>query len=465
MQTKWKASLPGLVAALVLAGAGTASARTIEINLLYVHGVKNCPTERQNAQNSLVDLGNAISAQLSSRIATWQGVHPGNNVVVTQKYANLYTATASGIHPSDSPNPINMDDWEVGDPGCSTTQQGDPCTTAYEWRYRLAQEINRLYPAPAKNIILVGHSTGARVAMEVAANVGPGGVNTFNWGVQSRIAGVVTLHGMVDSLGTSKYDVAGPLSFETTCKNGDAAAGWGDSCSQGNGWCEYAGRVSGFAANDWVANSKRALNLISWASCSPSLFAGRTDGPLPFDAQGSPWAVGLDMTPTTSTSWRVAHGTKYGSFCHSDITNGGAANHAAARDAARNRILDWLFVAAPRVSATGSNTTATLAYNATSSTYTMGASCPTGEMDDNKTAGNKATGIDIAGVCKHGGYFDGDDHSVALGELTVLSNGASCNGTYNWKQAHDSGNSHSSTLTWKTRSLRVAGPDLIYSLP
>ena len=45
-----------------------------------------------------------------------------------------------------------MDDWEVGDPGCSTTRQGDPCTSAFEWRYRLAGEINRLFPAPARNI-------------------------------------------------------------------------------------------------------------------------------------------------------------------------------------------------------------------------------------------------------------------------------------------------------------------------
>ncbi len=464
MTTRWASSLL-FSAGLVVAGGSVASARTIEVNLLYVHGVKNCTTQRQTAENSLTDLASSISGQLASRIATWQTLHPGNNVVVTQKHANLYTATASPYHPSDSTDPLLMDDWEVGDPGCTTTKQGDPCTTAYEWRYRLAQEINRLYPAPAKNIIIIGHSTGGRVGVEVAANTGPNGVNTYDWGVQSRIAGVVTIHGMIDSLGTSKYDVTGPLSFETTCKDGDLIAGWGDSCAQGNGWCEYAGRISGFAASDWVSNSKRGLNLISWASCSPSLFAGRTDGPLPFDAQGGPWSVGIDMTPTTSSTWRVAHGTKYGSFCHSDITSASSANHAAARDNARNRILDWLFVAAPRVSATGTNTTATLAYNQTSSNYTMGASCPTGEMDDNKTSGNKATGLDIAGSCKHGGYFDGDDHAVALGEIGIVSNGASCNGSYNWKQAHDSSNSHAATLTWKTRSLRVAGPDLVYSLP
>ena len=454
-----------VLAAVFLSSATAASARTIEVNLLYVHGVKNCTTERQNAQNSLTSLGGAIAGQLSSRISTWQAAHPGDTVVVNEAYANLYTATHSGNNPSDSTNPLLMDDWEVGDPGCSTTQQGDPCTTAFEWRYRLAREINRLYPSPKKNIVLIGHSTGGRVAMEVAANVGTAGVNTYDWGVQSRIAGVVTLHGMVDQIGSSKYDVAGPLSFETTCKNGDAAAGWGDSCSQGNGWCEYAGRISGFNGADWVAKSKRALNLISWASCSPSLFAGRTDGPLPYDAQGSPWAVGLDMTPTTTSSWRVAHGQKYGSFCHSDITSTSSTRHVSARTAARDRILDWLFVAAPRVAATGSNTTATLAYNATSSTYTMGAACTTGEKDDNLTAGSKGTGIDIQGYCKHPGSFDGDDHTAALGEITVVSNGTTCNGSYKWKQAHDSNNSHSAVFTWKTRSLRTLGPDLVNSLP
>ena len=450
---------------LVLCGAGIASARTITLNLLYVHGVKGCTTDRQNAAGSLSSLDAAIGGALAARISTWQAAHPGDTIVVNRRFANLYTATPSPTHPSDSTNPLNMDDWEVGDPGCTTSTQGDACTTAYEWRYRLAKEINYYYPAPAQNVILIGHSTGGRVAMEVAANYGTGGVGTKDWGVQSRIAGVVSINGMIDSLGTSKYNVAGPVSFETSCKNGDAIMGFGSSCAQGNGWCEYAGRISGFAAADWVSNNKRALMLTSWGSCSPSGFTGNTDGSLPYDAQGSPWAVGLDMTPAPGQTYRVAHGTKYGSFCHSNITNSGAANHAAARDAARNRILDWLFVAAPRVAATGSNSTSSLAYNATSPTFTMGSACATGEADDTLTSGNKAKGLDVAGVCKHPGYFDGDDHAVALGEIGIVSNGTTCNGSYNWKQAHDSGNSHAATLWWKTRSLRVAGPDLINSLP
>jgi pimeloyl-ACP methyl ester carboxylesterase len=445
--------------------AGAASARTITLNLLYVHGVKNCQTERQNAAGSLVDLDGAIGADLPGRISAWQTAHPGDTIVVNRHFANLYTATPSPSHPSDSKGPLYMDDWEVGDPGCTTSNQGDACTTAYEWRYRLAQEINKYYPAPATNVILIGHSTGGRVAMEVAANYGTGGVNTHDWGVQSRIAGVATVHGMIDSLGTSKYNVVGTASFETTCKDGDAITGFGNSCAQGNGWCEYAARISGFPAADWVAQNRRALMLTSWASCSPSLFTGQTDGPLPYDAQGSQWAVGLDMTPAPGKTYRRADGTKYASVCHSAITNGGDPNHSTAVTNAKTRILDWLFVAAPRVAAQGSNTTATLAYNQTSANFTMGSACPSGEVDDTVTSGNKAKGIDIAGVCHHPGYFDGDDHAVALSEFTVASNGSTCNGSYNWKQAHDSNNSHNATTYWKTRSLRSAGPDLISTLP
>lgn len=454
------------VSALFFANAVVSEARTIEVNLLFVHGVKGCPTDRQNAENSLTDLDAAIAAELPARISTWQAAHPGDTVVVNRRHANLYTASPSPYHPSDSTDPLNMDDWEVGDPGCTTTQQGDPCTSAYEWRHRLAQEINYYYPSPAKNVILIGHSTGARTAMEVAANYGTGGVNTKDWGVQSRIAGVVSVHGMIDSIGTSKYNVVGITSFETGCKNGDPIVGFGDGCATGNGWCEYAGRVSGFAAADWVAKNKRALMLTSWASCSPSAFTGRSDGSLPYDAQASPWAVGLDMTPAPGQTYRVSHGEKYASVCHSAITSGSDPNHAISRDNAKKRILDWMFIAAPRDAATGSNTTSTsIAYNGVSSTFTMGASCPTGDKDDTLTSGNKAKGIDIVGVCKHPGYFDGDDHAIALGEITVLSNGTTCNGTYNWKQAHDSSNKHAATLTWKTRSVRTAGPDLVNSLP
>src|ERR1051325_7532863 len=93
----------------VWAGAGVlalignqATARTIEVNLLYVHGVKGCQDARLNAENSLADLDAAVEAELPTRIATWQTAHPGDTVVVNSARANLYTATPSLYHPSDS---------------------------------------------------------------------------------------------------------------------------------------------------------------------------------------------------------------------------------------------------------------------------------------------------------------------------------------------------------------------------
>jgi cysteine-rich repeat protein len=441
--------------------AAVARALTVELNLLYVHGVQTCAASRTTAQNALADVDSAVAAALPARIAAFEAAHPGVHVVVHSGRANLYTATPSGIHPSDSPDPLDMDDWEVGDPGCTTTQQGDPCTTAYEWRYRLVSEINRLFPAPASNIILIGHSSGARTAMEVSANVGPSGVvNTFDWGVRNRIAGVMTVHGMLDAINSSTYNFVGFTSFETGCKNGDLIAQIGGACAPGNGWCEYAGRVGGFPAADWVATNKRALMLTAWGSCSPSAWTGNSDGSLPYDAQGSPLAVGIDMTPAPGTTYRPSHGQFYGSFCHSAITNGSNAQHAAARDAATQRLLDWLFVAAPRVANSGSDSTPSIAYNQFSAVFPMGTSCPAGEIDDAITSGTKGLGIDVVGVCKHPGFFDGDDHPVAMSEITV-TNGATCNGSYQWQQAHDSSNSHAATFWWKTRSLFADAPDLI----
>ncbi|HYC53431.1 MAG TPA: hypothetical protein VEL28_00615 [Candidatus Binatia bacterium] len=453
-----------VASAAILLAPATAPAVTVELNLLYVHGVNNCASSRQNAHNNLDELQAAVDASLAARIAAFQAAHPGVAVVTDSAHANLYTAEASGFHPSDSVDPLNMDDWEVGDPGCTTSRQGEPCTSAFEWRYRLAREIERLFPEPARNIVLVGHSTGARVAMEVASNTGPDGVGTYDWGVQDRIAGVVTVHGMIDAIGTSKYNVAGVTSFETACKDGDALVGFGDSCAPGNGWCEYASDVNGSDAADWVAQSRRALMLTAWGSCSPSAWTGRSDGSLPYDAQASPMAVGLDMTPAAGETWRVAHGQHFGSFCHSAITHASNSQHVAARDAARQRILDWLFVAAPRVAATGTNTTSgSIAHNQFSATFTMGSTCPAGSVDDNVTSGTEGLGLDVVGVCRHPGFFDGDDHAVAAAEIST-TNGSTCNGTYRWQQAHDSDNNHAASFWWKTRSLYAEGPDLVSHL-
>jgi len=426
----------------------------LELNFLYVHGVKNCRDQRQNAQNSLTDLEAAVRAELPARIQAYQNSHPGVTIATRSARANLYTAAHSGRNPSDSTDPINMDDWEVGDPGCSTSRQGDPCTTAHEWRHRLVQEIHRHFPANAKNIILIGHSTGGRTAFEVAANVGSGGVGSFNWGVQNRIAGVVSIHGMIDSLGTNKYDVVGPASFVSTCKNSDILTGFGDGCAQGNGWCEYAGNVAGFDAADWTAQNKQALMLISAASCSPSLFSLQTDGALPLDAQGSPKAVGTETTPGPGDTVRPAHGVKYGSFCHSAITSRSNAGHDASVAAAKGRILDWLFTSASRVAAAGTINTSAIAPNASTPTFPIGSTCPSGHADG---------GQRIVGTCRHPGFFDGNDHAVASSEIAA-TNGPTCNGSFKWTQRHDSNNNHAAAFWWKTYSVPT-GAGLVESLP
>ncbi|HEX3759011.1 MAG TPA: hypothetical protein VHW23_09910 [Kofleriaceae bacterium] len=429
---------------------------TIQLNLLYLHGVQNTAGGRTGAGNSLNDLKAAINADLPSLIASYQASHPGVTVQVASASANLYTATPSGIHPSDSTDPTLMDDWEVGDPGCSSTRQGDPCTTAYEWRFRLVQEIRRLFPATATNIVLIGHSTGARTAFEVASNTGPGGVGTQDWGVQGRIAAVVSINGMIDALEPSRYNVVGVADFVSTCKDSDAIASIFGIGVPGNGWCEYAGNVSAVAAADWVGQHKRSRVLTSWGSCSPSLWTGNSDSALPYAAEGSPFSVGLDMTPAPGKTFTVAYGQRYGAFCHSTITNGGDANHAAAVAAARARIEDLLFTSATRVDAQGTiSTTSAVPFNGSTPTFSVGGACPAGDAGINPQ-------VQVVGVCKHPGLFDGDDHAIANG--FAVGNGTACNGTFRWSQIHDSNNSHNATFFWQTRS-RPATGGLISTLP
>jgi pimeloyl-ACP methyl ester carboxylesterase len=433
-------------------GETTSAATTgaIQLNFLYVHGVQNDAGGRSRAHNSLNDLRSSITNDLPARIASYQASHPGVTVTVASASANLYTATPSGLHPSDSTDPTLMDDWEVGDPGCTTSRQGDPCTTAHEWRFRLAQEIKRLFPPTAKNIILIGHSTGARTAFEVASNTGPGGVGTFNWGVQGRIAAVVSINGMIDGLQTSKYNVVGPSDFVSTCKNTDLIASVFGAGTPGNGWCEYAGNVSGRAAADSVGQNKRSRVLISTASCSPALWTGDSDGSLPLAAQGSPFSVGLNMTPAAGQTFTVAHGRSYGAFCHSTITSASDANHATAVANARAQVVDLIFTAATRVDQQGTiSTSSAVPFNGSTPTFAVGGACPTGDL-------GLSPHVQVVGVCKHPGFFDGDDHAISGGEFTV-TNGTSCNGAFKWSQLHDSNNSHNATFFWQTRSRLVEG--------
>jgi pimeloyl-ACP methyl ester carboxylesterase len=435
--------------------AQSAATGAIQINLLFIHGVQNEASGRLRAHNALNDLRTAITGAMPSRIASYQASHPGVTISFTAASANLYTAAPSGLHPSDSSDPTRMDDWEVGDPGCTTTRQGDPCTTAYEWRFRLAAEIQRLFPPTARNIILIGHSTGARVAFEVASNTGPGGVGTQNWGVQSRIAAVVSINGMVDGLQSSRYNAVGFSDFVATCKNTDVITVFGAGVP-GNGWCEYAGNVSGVAAANWVGQNKRSRVLISQASCSPSLWTGNSDGSLPFAAQGSPFSVGVNMTPAAGQTFTVAYGRNYGAFCHSTITSGGDANHAAAVSSARTQIEDLIFSSATRVDQQGTaSTTSAVPFNGSTAAFNVGGACPAGDV-------GLSPKLQVAGVCKHPGFFDGDDHAITNG--LAITSGTTCNGSFRWSQVHDSNNSHNATFFWQTRS-RPAGGSLISILP
>jgi hypothetical protein len=88
-----------------------ATTRMIQLNLLYLHGVENSASGRTGAHNTLNDLKAAVAADLPSLIASYQASHPGVTINVASASANLYTATPSGIHPSDSTDPTLMDDW------------------------------------------------------------------------------------------------------------------------------------------------------------------------------------------------------------------------------------------------------------------------------------------------------------------------------------------------------------------
>lgn len=98
----------------------------LQLNLLYIHGVENSAGSRAGAHNTLNDLKAAVAADLPSLIASYQASHPGVTIHVASASANLYTATPSGIHPSDSIDPTLMDDWEV-------VTDGAGCAGAFRW--------------------------------------------------------------------------------------------------------------------------------------------------------------------------------------------------------------------------------------------------------------------------------------------------------------------------------------------
>jgi len=281
----------------------------IPLNLLFVHGVDSGDA-RAHAEDSLADLDAYVTAGLAAKL-------PG--VAVRSRRVNLYTDL----------------DGNLISPSIDAPSDGTGVPVATNWRRQLVAKLDQAYPDGERDIILIGHSTGGRVSMEVAANVGDDGQpGSHDWGVADRIAGVITMNGMLHDLQSSEFNFIGPLDFITGCK-----------LNQETGWCEYAGRISGVPAADAVTTAKRSLVLISAGDssgmCSPTVWTGENDKVLPLLAQGCPSAPGAHVTPGKDGDV-VAPGTFYGSFCHSDTTNRGSPRHTGAITAAGDQMIAWL---------------------------------------------------------------------------------------------------------------------------
>ncbi|HEY0189942.1 MAG TPA: hypothetical protein VGC42_02395, partial [Kofleriaceae bacterium] len=148
-------------------------------------------------------------------------------------------------------------------------------------------------------------------------------------------------------------------------------------------------------------------------------------------------------------TYSVAYGKSYGAFCHSTITSGSDANHAAAVASARAQIEDLIFTAATRVDAQGTlATSGAIPYNGSTPAYAVGGACPAGDAPINPQ-------VQVVGVCHHPGFFDGDDHAITNG--ISVGNGTACNGTFKWSQIHDSNNPHAASFWWQTRSVPAGG--------
>lgn len=402
----------GAEATLVLGDEGSTSDRALEaprpvtVRLVFIHGVNANDDGRRGSTGALAELDAHLMARLPARAAQYEAAHPEVTLAFTSHRVNLYTDLAGNLV-----RPI-IDDVADG--------TGVPSAT--RWREQLVAKLNAQVPQDGSPVVLIGHSTGAKVAMEVAANVGGAGtVGGRDWGWQSRIVGVVTINGMIDALNSSTYNFIAFLSYLQGCK-----------AVHGDGWCEYSGRISAVPAATWVAQNKRALMLISHGSCSPSVWTGESDQVLPLRAQGVPAAYGMKLTPTPDT-FGPAHGLHYGPYCHSDITNGGSERHAGAKQAVSDRIVDWLFTSAPRVT------------NPDVRRFDV-SPIPNGQWSGAFTVGGRCGGEDVAGPgmhvigsCGHPGFFDGDDHAFNGSNQLEVRPGV-CGGTVRWRHFHSGKN-------------------------
>src|ERR1041385_4439850 len=90
-----------------------AAAQTIQLNFLYVHGTQNSDADRMRAHGALGDLKANVDRNMTSWLQSYVSSHPGVAVNFKSAAANLYTANPSGWFPTDQPNPLRMDEWEV----------------------------------------------------------------------------------------------------------------------------------------------------------------------------------------------------------------------------------------------------------------------------------------------------------------------------------------------------------------
>lgn len=383
------------------ADATTDAGAPVEVRIVFVHGVTQFDADRRGAHEQLIGLEKAVLDLVAARGAA--------NVVVTTARVNLYTG----------------DDGELLSPRIDDHQDGTGLATATAWRTQLVKKTNAVFPN-GKNIVFVGHSTGGRVSAEVGASEE----------MRDRVAGVVTVHGMIDGLQSNKYNVIGPTSYVTACK-----------AIKPKGWCEYSGFVSGVDALDWLARERHVLSLIGASSCSPSFWEGVNDQALPLQAQSSPWSPGIQLTPTAGKTYAPAHGTFYGEFCHPDIVGNGDAM-AKASDA----IVRWLFDAAPRVVGMANpdeaHEVAALAAEELSAPLPLTGLCPAGRHSSGQ--------VDVAGLCRHPGSNDGDDHPFDASNLVDLQVGTSCDATVRVAH-HHAGASHGMGVWVKRYSLPEGG--------
>ncbi len=376
---------------------GDAGPMNVEVHLVFVHGVEQSK-RYADAENDVVDLEAAVMADLTSREPAYEAAHHVK-LSATSVHFNLYTDLKGALL---SPG---LDD-------------GTGEEVATRWRMQLKTKLDAAFPNGEKNIVIVGHSTGARVGFEVAADVGgsAGTPGSATWGYKDRIAGVVSAHGMLDSLASYKTSL-GVVSFESAC-----------SVLYPKGWCAYASNITAWPAAEWVAKERASLVLTSsrddCVALGFSLFGEESDSALPLRAQGHPSAVGLALT---KKNFEVAHGKRYGDFCHADIADPKADRHAAAVAAAKEQISKWLFESAPRVvnvNAAEQFVTADLDAKASSTPFLLTKTCP---------ASSKAAGLETVARCTHPNK---DVHEIASSNISGTPN-KTCGGSATWTNVHD----------------------------